>query len=165
MSNWKDLILKTSGEVKITFVCTGNIIRSAYAEYLAKKYFHPKSGKQITFDSGACRHQNTYMHSLPHDLLLKEGYKEEILQSFKPRLIENYLSNFDKSTLFIAMTKEHLVYLEKRYPENSFLLKEIVLNKKEDVLDPYYYPEKGEEIMKELKDLIISFCKLLDIIF
>ena len=89
MTEWKELIeANKSKELKITFACTGNIIRSAYAEYLAKKFFSEKNFTNLIFDSGACKHQNRYMHPLSKKLLLEEGYKEGQLDAFKPRLIE-----------------------------------------------------------------------------
>lgn len=164
MNNWKDLIKNEKNDVKISFVCTGNIIRSAYAEYLAKKYFHPKNGtsKKVIFDSGACYHQNSYIHPLSKRLLLQEGFTEEQVTAHKPRWIENYLDDFNKTTLFIAMSQRHMRYLNEAYPGKGFLIKDIIEGKKEEVLDPYYYPEQGEEIMKELKELVLKFCKLLE---
>ena len=162
MDNWKELLKNETNTIKITFVCTGNIIRSTYSEYLARKYFHSKNNSQIIFDSGACKHQNSYIYPLTKNLLLKEGYSEGQLLAFKPRLIENYIDNYEKSTIFIAMTKEHLDYIENIFPGKGFLLKDIVLGKKEDILDPYYYPEKENEIMNELKKLIIHFCEELE---
>ena len=165
MKNWKDLLLEEKGTIKISFVCTGNIIRSAYAEYLTKKYFHPRNNVKIIFDSGACYHQNSYIHPLSKKLLLQEGYTEEQVTAHKPRWIENYLDDFNKTTIFIAMTNRHMRYLDKVYSGKGFLLKDIVEGKKEEVLDPYYYPEQGEEIMKELKELILRFCKMLEELF
>ena len=162
MSDWKEILKNESKDVRITFVCTGNIIRSAYSEFLAKKYFKSKSDKIIIFDSGACKHQNSYMYPLTQNLLLKEGYNQIQLEAFRPRLIEYYMNDFNKTTLFIAMTKEHLAYIEKNFPGKGFLLKDMVLGKKEDVLDPYYFPEKEIEIMKELKNLIKEFCRKLE---
>jgi protein-tyrosine-phosphatase len=162
MSNWKNLIKNESKDIKITFVCTGNIIRSAYAEYMAKKYFKLKNKPNLKFDSGACFHQNSYIYPLTKKLLLNEGIPEVEILSHKPRLIENYFGDFKRTTLFIAMTKQHLEYLDRQFPGSSFLLKDIVENRKEDVLDPYYYPNKEEEIMNELKSLIIRFCEELE---
>ena len=162
MSNWKELIKNEKNDVKISFVCTGNIIRSAYAEYLAKKYFHSKKNKKVIFDSGACYHQNSYIHSLSKRLLIEEGFTEEQVTAHKPRYIENYLNDFNKTTIFVAMTNSHMSYLDKNFPGKGFLIKDIVEGKKEEVLDPYYYPEQGEEIMKELKELVLKFCKLLE---
>lgn len=162
MAKWIEILKNEPHTIKVTFVCTGNIIRSAYSEYLAKKYFQSKNYSKIIFDSGACKHQNSYMYPLTKNLLLQEGYSENQLSSFKPRLIQNFISEFEKSTIFIAMTKEHLNYIEKKYPGKGFLLKEIVLGKKEDVLDPYYFPEKENEIMTELKELVLDFCKKLE---
>lgn len=162
MTNWIEILKDENDVIKITFVCTGNIIRSAYSEYLAKKYFQSKNKSNLLFDSGACKHQNSYMYPLTKKLLLQEGYSEEQLSTFKPRLIQNYFSEFEKSTMFIAMTQEHLNYIEKKFPGKGFLIKEIVLGKKEDVLDPYYFSEKENEIMAELKGLVIDFCKKID---
>lgn len=162
MSNWKEIISRSDKEVKITFVCSGNIIRSAYAEFIAKKYFKSKDGKKIRFDSGACFNQNRYMYPLTKKLLLKEGYEEKDLDTFKPRLIENYLGEFNESTIFIAMTRDHVRYLKRKYPDKTFLLKEMILNKIEDVEDPYYVPEKGIEIMNELKELILKLCEMFE---
>ena len=162
MNNWQELISNEKNTIKITYVCTGNIIRSAYAEYLSRKYFDLAKQEHVIFDSGACFHQNSYIYPLTKKLLLKEGYSEKEITAHKPRWIENYFDDFKKTTIFIAMTKQHLDYLDQVFPRRGLLLKDIVLNKKEDVLDPYYYPEKGEEVMGELKTLIIKFCKKLE---
>lgn len=163
MTEWQEIIRENkSKQIKITFACTGNIIRSVYAEYIAKKYFSQKYFSNLTFDSGACKHQNSYIHPLSKKLLLEEGYSEGQLLAFKPRYIEYYLDDFNKSTLFIGMTREHLMYLQSEFPDRSFLLKKMILGKEEDVLDPYYYPEQGEKAMKELKELVLSFCKQLE---
>ena len=58
--------------------------------------------------------------------------------------------------------KEHLAYLQLEFPGKSFLIKEMILGKNEDVLDPYYYPDQGEKVMKELKELVLTFCKQLE---
>ena len=165
MTEWKEIIrANKSKEIKITFACTGNIIRSTYAEYIAKKYFSEKKFTNLIFDSGACKHQNRFIHPLSKKLLLEEGYSEGELLAFKPRYIEYYLDNFNKTTIFIGMTKEHLEYLQSEFPNKSFLIKEMILDKREDVLDPYYYPDQGEKVMKELKELILKFCNELEIL-
>ena len=158
MSEWEKLLLKNSTST-ITFVCSGNVIRSPYAEYLSKLNF---TDKRIIFDSGACFYQNRKIFPLTKKWLMKENLLEEDIDNHKPRLISNFLKDFETTTLFIAMTKEHEQYLKRHWPEKTFLLKKIVMNKDEDVLDPYDYPEKENEIMKELKKLTIEFCRKLE---
>lgn len=148
--------------LKLVFICSGNIIRSVFAEFLAKKYFISKD-KAIVFESAGCFYQNSKISSLAKNWLHKEGISIQEINSHNPRLLSNYMDDFSKTDLFIGMTSEHIDYLNNYNIDiPAFLIKDLVLNKREDVLDPYFEPNQEENIMLELKDLISRFCELLE---
>ena len=155
----------TNGKLKLkfVFVCSGNIIRSPYAEFIAKKIFNSKKILNIIIESGACFYQNSSLIEFTIKWLKKSGISEKEIYSHTPRLISNFEQEFADTDIFIGMTRDHLDYLNGYFPKKqSFLLKEIVLDKNEDVLDPYFEPKLENRIMMDLKELIIQFCKIIE---
>ena len=64
--------LKQKEEVKILFICSGNIMRSPFAEYRARQLLD-SSRKNITFKSGGVVYRNTSLYSEKRGYLICHG--------------------------------------------------------------------------------------------
>ena len=153
---WKDVIKNSPKPWVITFICTGNIMRSPYAEFISRKVYLDLKNQQsgiegIVFKSGAVTHQNNTIHPLSEKYLLEEGIRKEIISIHQPRLIDNYIKYFKESNLFIGMTNKHKRILTKKGYKHSYLLSEVADKGREEILDPYFNPEKDKDIYLKLK--------------
>ena len=157
------LLNEEKSSFKIVFLCSGNVIRSPFAEFLARKYVDYPSKQKLIFESGACTYQNSSILPFTRKWLLKKGFSDKEIRNHNPRLITNYYDDFFDTDLFIGMTKEHIAHIKEIFPtKNAYLLKELVLGKNEDILDPYLNSVIEDQIMEELDEMIYEFCALIN---
>jgi protein-tyrosine phosphatase len=152
--------LSSKKSIRINFICSGNIIRSPYAEilfeHLIKKeknaFFH-----LIHVESGGVRYRNSDISTQSAEMLFREGVSQERINQFTPRYFPDYPSMFDSVDLILVMERSHLRSIPLKFSEKAFLLLEFVYGKNEDVPDPYFDPpyEKAYNMIKKaLIDLI-----------
>lgn len=163
-NEFSDYIRSQIGDskVKIIVVCSGNIIRSPFVELVLKTQL--SKNQKVIFESGACFYQNSSILDFTVHWLRKVGVNEHLITEFTPRYLLSNDShfNFSNSDIFIAMTSEHLKFLNKNFSSSkSYLIKEIVLNRAEDVLDPYFNNELATQIMKELYELSVKLSHII----
>lgn len=152
---------------KIMFVCTGNICRSAMAEYLMNKILQDK-GLQNDMDicsSGvfAYNNQNPTQKAI-------EVMKEKNIDITGHSAVNTANSNIMNMDLILCMTNAHKLQINHRYPElmdKTYTLKEYVVydnnqNKDVNIEDPYGF---GVSVYQECIGQIEScLYKLIDII-
>ena len=160
--NWKNILKSSSKPWEITFICSGNIMRSPYAEYIARKILNEINDQQskkfdLVFKSGAVTYQNNSIHPFTEKFLMDNGIPIIEIKKHKPRLVDNNPEYFQDSTLFITMTNEQKRILNKKGYSNNFLLSEVANNEQTEILDPYFFPEKKEEIYNSIKDYTKHF--------
>ncbi len=122
--------LKTATSVR--FLCTGNMVRSAFAELYARHL-----GCALPVDSAATVYQNEGLYPATADELLALGVEPELLVAFRPRRLdhlpadENDLpGDLPGGRLVLGMTPEHLTAYRARFRDRDrlFLLSELVGN-------------------------------------
>lgn len=124
---------------KIVFVCSGNIIRSAYADLLCR---HSGVVKEV-FSVGTT-YPNTEIHPNTAQQLRTENVSEELIKSFTPKLVHDVYDRFDESTVVFVMTKQHKKEFVKHHTKTKvpndkvFLLMELLGEKDKDIKDPYW---------------------------
>jgi len=150
-----DEIGQKEGEVQVLFICSGNIMRSPFAEYRARQLLERKN---ITFKSGGVIYRNTRLSSETHRYLVGFGLQSKDLTSFRPMYINDFLEIFEEADLILVMEENHLNYLEN-YIEKSFLLTEFV-GETGDVLDPYFEGQM-DIIYNQLNELVIKLVEIL----
>jgi protein-tyrosine-phosphatase len=167
--SWKEKLLLIPKPWEIVFICSGNIMRSPYAEFLSKKYikdYNPEIKKNLIFKSGGVVYQNDTISEIAKNLLIQEGIDKEDIIKHKPRFIDNYSEYFSGNIFFIPMTAEHKKILKMKGKTTIFTMNQIVKASKEDVLDPYFNPEMEIEIFNDLNNstrmLIKELSKLLN---
>ncbi|MHA1991806.1 MAG: arsenate reductase/protein-tyrosine-phosphatase family protein [Candidatus Hodarchaeales archaeon] len=167
--SWKKSLLSIPKPWEIIFICSGNIMRSPFAEFLSKKYvedYDPEIKKELVFKSGGVTYQNDSISEITKNLLIQEGIDKEEITKHKPRLLDNYPDYFSGNIFFIPMTNEHKKILKMKGKNYVFTLNQIIKSSNKDVLDPYFNPEMELEIFNDLKNstkmLIEELNKLLN---
>lgn len=128
--------------MKIMFICTGNICRSAMAHWLMIKKLEEKNRKDIEiYSSGIFAMQDD--RSTEEAILVMEEYGVDLK---KHRAILTRKSNIEQMDLILCMTNSHKYSLIQMYPQlqkNIFTLKEYLSaneDKKDmDIKDPWGY--------------------------
>ncbi|MFW9928327.1 MAG: hypothetical protein ACFFD1_02960 [Candidatus Thorarchaeota archaeon] len=144
----------------ISYMCSGNIMRSPYAEKWSERLIserYPYLEGKIIFNSGGLRHQNSYIHPDVKKLLLKENFDEKTIDSHQPKLFDNYIDFFAKTHIFIVMTAEHKNILKNKGKNNVYLLNEVGKGIQDDIKDPFYYPNSFNSIFRSIFENIELF--------
>lgn len=128
--------------MKIMFICTGNICRSAMAHWLMIKKLKDKNINDVqVYSSG--------IFAMPDDRSTYEAI--EVMEEYdvdlkKHRATNTKKSNIQEMDLILCMTFSHKYSLNQMYPklkDKIFTLKEYVLDKDEmddiDIKDPWGY--------------------------
>ena len=145
---------------KIMFVCTGNICRSAMADFLLKNKLEKLGlqGKCIVLSAGTYAYDGD--HSTYDAIKVMENEYGIDMSSHRATAIRN--SKIEEVDLVLCMTNSHKYTLDMLYPamvNKIFLLKDYIGNKGE-IADPYglgyeIYKECAKEI-NECIDVLIN---------
>jgi protein-tyrosine-phosphatase len=117
----------------ILFLCSGNIVRSAFAELYARHLACP-----IDVCSAATEYHNASILGRTRDALLACGVTPGAIDAFRPTHVDS-LTRLDARTLVFGMTDEHLRGLgtQAHLRERAFLLPSIV-GSADEVADPMF---------------------------
>ena len=115
--------------MKIMFICTGNICRSAMAEWLLKKKLKDNNKNDVNVCSAGL-HANTGAVSTDEAIEVMKKYDVDLTKHRATNIGE---SNVREMDLILCATNRHKIMILNAYPElNSiiFTLKEYVVYKK-----------------------------------
>lgn len=126
--------------MKIMFICTGNICRSAMAHWLLKKKLEERNIKNVeVYSSG--------IYALDGDLSTDEAI--EVMEEYgvdlkKHRATKVQNSNIKDMDIILCMTLSHkrdLIYMYPELKEKIYTLKEYVKDEKNgvEIRDPWGY--------------------------
>lgn len=146
---------------KINFVCSGNIIRSPYAELLFEKLISEEDSlrNKIQVESGGVVYRNRMISEESASMLIKEGVSKERINQFSPRYHDDYPDMFKEADLTLVMERSHLKYIPKKYKEKAFLFLDFVYGSTiGDVPDPYFDPpfERAYTMIKEALESLLE---------
>lgn len=155
---------KTSNTFTILFICSGNIIRSPYAEILFEFLIQDDSQlkSKIHVESGAVTYRNYSISRESYDQLVNEGIQPERISKFKPRHIKDHPKMLKNADLILVMAKGHLKRVPSEYQEKTFLFLEFIKGVSESVPDPFFDPpfERAFDLIKDalilLRDKLIK---------
>lgn len=120
---------------RVRFLCSGNVVRSAFAELYARML-----GCPLPVDSAATTFQNSTIFPETRAALLERGLEPGALEAFRPR----HLSRFEEEgalegsgLLVFGMGREHLDAWQLQRPGAgpAFLLSEL-LGRRRRIADP-----------------------------
>lgn len=154
-------LMTSKDKVSMLFICSGNIIRSPYAEILFEKMLiEANLETRFIVSSGGVTYRNSRISTMSYNELLKEGISSSRIRSFYPRHIDDHTHLFSNADIILVMSGDHLSRLS-RFKEKSYLLTEFAGLPPEDVPDPYFEstPEIAYNMIKMSLQAMIKCLK------
>jgi protein-tyrosine-phosphatase len=116
----------------VLFLCSGNMVRSAFAELYARHLSCP-----LPVASAATLFRNDHLLPETARALLTRGVALAWARAFRPRHVDDLLPELDERTLVLVMARMHLAPLARRPAllRNAYLLSS-VLGEGSEIDDP-----------------------------
>ncbi len=155
--------------LNILWVCSGNICRSAYADFVFNKMVEDsavlnKLGLKI--HSGGLQFQNTEIDPRTTAVLVKEGFDEAEVNKHVPRHKEDYPEMLEEADLIVGMANSHKILTPKKYRYDKFIQisKWALDGKRIDIPDPYFVntDEEYAELLAQVKEYLVIILKKLE---
>ncbi len=141
--------------MKILFVCSSNICRSPYCEFVFKRMCAGNAAlaERVTWvQSGAVFHQCKKLHPKARAALLAEGFAPEELDKHSPAFWRRFPERFEEADIIIGMTRWHKYFIPKKWRGKYIDLAELATGVYTPVPDPFLAKtqEKYNEVMRVL---------------
>lgn len=128
--------------MRILFVCTGNVFRSASAHYILQKILNQKKDTTITVDSAGTRGEPYGMYSETQARLRHYGIETK---HHKYKILTQEI--VDEANVIICMAHHHQEFIQQHFQRDSYLFNELAYEKHTDVQDDdeagVHYGSKG----------------------
>lgn len=121
-----------AGARGVLFLCSGNMVRSAFAELYARHLRCP-----LPVASAATHFRNDHILSETASALVARGVPAAWTRSFRPRHLADVVDELERETLVLGMARMHLEPLERRpaLRQRAFLLA-LVAGEAREIEDP-----------------------------
>ncbi|MCE7734496.1 MAG: hypothetical protein GPJ54_06440 [Candidatus Heimdallarchaeota archaeon] len=144
---------------QIVFVCSGNIIRSAFAELYTRHVLGTKANKSIR--SLGTDYHNTNILDLTRKVLIEKEISPEKINNFHPTHISEFKVDRIDDLIFFSMTNHHQSQLENYFGKEikSYLLPNI-LDEDLEIEDPYFTNNYERVFLKieECVNQLANYC-------
>ncbi len=124
-----DLIQALESARTVRFLCSGNIVRSAFCELMGRQ-----RGLPWTLDSAGTRFHNRRLYPETREALLERGLAPEVLDDFTPRHLDD-LDDPPEGMVVLGMAEEHLAFWRDRWSTPAFRIAAL-LDETAHVADP-----------------------------
>ena len=142
---------------EFVFVCSGNIIRSAFAELIAKNLIENRN-----FTSCGTEYFNNDIISETRQALLDKGIPLNLINDFRPTHITRTKEYDLSSTIFFGMTHKHVREIRSYFGEESKIgLLRNLIDENEEVEDPYF-TNNFDKVFTKIFDCIHQLEKYLN---
>ena len=150
--------------LNILWVCSGNICRSAYADFAFKKMVEdsPILSKIDGFKthSGGLQFQNTEIDPRTTAVLVKEGFNEAEVNKHVPRYKRDYPEMLEEADIIVGMSHSHKLLTPKKYrkEQNKFIqISNWAIGERKDIPDPYFVntDEEYAELLAQVKKYLV----------
>lgn len=141
--------------MKILFVCSSNICRSPYCEYLFRRMVANDEKLSLSIEkvsSAAVLNQSFKIHPKAVLALRREGFSDEEIYAHKPRFKWLAWKDFKEADLIIGMNKANKVFTPIQFQKKFKTLSEVAVGEDVFIPDPW--------LMKDIND----YFKVMDII-
>jgi protein-tyrosine-phosphatase len=115
----------------VRFLCSGNVVRSAFAELYARHLGCPR-----LVDSAATTYQTPGLFPETVAALKSRGVANSAIASFVPRQLALMPVEPDADLLVLGMTGEHLQRWAEYYPDHPAFRVERLVGADADIADP-----------------------------
>ncbi len=141
----------------LAFLCSGNMIRSAFAELYARHL-----GCPLPVRSGATVYRNERIHTGAARALHARGVDRAWTNAFRPTVLEVLLPQLDSNTVVLAMKREHLHALPATpaFTRRSFLLT-AALGRTDEIADPMF-EGRLEEVLATVAECVEALVAALE---
>lgn len=133
---------------RVLFLCSGNIMRSAFAELFARDRGFP-----LPVESGATVYRNDVIHPATVRALARRGIGGEAVRRFRPRHLDVIARGLEhpEEVLVLAMTRDHALSASAVCPRVRLLAG--VEGGSEEVPDPIDHPDP-EPVFARVAELV-----------
>lgn len=152
--------------MKILFVCSSNVCRSPYCEYVFKKMVQDNSDLTAKVEwvrSAAVFNRCKSIHPKAKMSLLHEGFEESYIDSHKPTFIKDNDELFEQADIIIGMTKFNKVFLPKKFKGKFHLLSTLVEGKYKKIPDPFLMKDFDDyyAVMNQIHGYLEKLAKMI----
>ena len=146
--------------MKILFVCSSNICRSPYCEFVFRRMCEndPDLAARVEWvKSGAVFHQCKNLHPKAKAALEAEGFAPEVLDKHSPAYWRRFPERFEQADIIIGMTRWHKYFIPKKWRGKYVDLAELATGTYTPVPDPFLAKtqEKYNEVMRGLDKYLV----------
>ena len=150
--------------MKILFVCSSNICRSPFCEYVFRDMVEkdPELKKRVDgVASAAVFNRMKRIHPMARTALLREGFDEAHIDSHRPSFKWGDRKLFDDADLIVGMSRANKIVLPLRYHRKFVTLSEYGEGRYEKIPDPFLMKNVDDylAVMDFLKAKIVSFAE------
>lgn len=152
--------------MKILFVCSSNVCRSPYCEFVFKRMAlsDPALGAVAErIGSAAVLNKSKKLHRLSYAALLKEGFSADELNAFRPKHISNARNVFEEADEIIGMTRWHKWLLPRSLKPKFKTLSEAAEGVYKPVPDPFLAKDEAtyDRAMSVIKKYLAEYAEKL----
>ncbi|TFG16345.1 MAG: hypothetical protein EU530_11920 [Promethearchaeota archaeon] len=154
--------------LNILWVCSGNICRSAYADFVFKKMVEDSpilSKIGLKIHSGGLQFQNTEIDPRTTAVLVKEGFDEAEVNKHVPRNKKDYPEMLEEADMIVGMANSHKLLTPKKYRYDKFVqISNFAIGERVDIPDPYFVStdEEYAELLAQVKEYLVIILKKLE---
>ncbi|MCQ2486518.1 MAG: hypothetical protein MJ129_01135 [Clostridia bacterium] len=151
--------------MKILFVCSSNVCRSPYCEYMFRRMVEndEELKNKVEIKSSAVLNQMKEIDPKTREALIREGFDAAYVDSHKPGVFYKDKKLFDEADVIIGMTKSHKLFLPKKWKRKFVTLSEAAVGEYKAIPDPWLEKnmDKYIDAMNVIKNYLeIYFDKL-----
>lgn len=153
--------------MKILFVCSSNVCRSPYAEFVFRRLVRSSpvlSAAGVEVSSSAVFNRSRSLFPKAAVSLKREGFSDEELAAFKPSFKCSAKEKFRDADVIIGMSKMHKWLTPAKYRKKFITLSEAAEGKYTPIPDPFLYKsqEDYDKVMSVIKVYLTLYATKLE---
>lgn len=153
--------------MKILFVCSSNVCRSPFAEFVFRRLVEQSpvlSAAGIEVGSSAVFNRSKYIYPKAVVSLEREGFSKEAVLAHKPAYKSTDKKRFEEADVIIGMSKIHRILTPHKYRDKFVTLSEAATGKYTPIPDPFLYPSQNEydKVMSVIKKYLTLYAEKLE---
>ncbi len=124
--------------MKILFVCSSNVCRSPYCEFVLRRLIQNDDATRgkIEVSSSAVFNRSKNIFPRAVDILVREGFDKEEVLAHKPSF-KTDKQRYEEADVIIGMSKTHGLLTPHKYRKKYHTLSEIAAGKYKPIPDPF----------------------------